>query len=151
MKVVVDASVAVKWVLPDPHVELDADQALVLLTGVKSGDFTPLQPPHWLAEVAAVITRLHPEAARRAIELLYALELPVTAELEIFVRASSIAERLGRHVFDTLYHAVALEHGATLITADDEYYRKARPLGHIIRLWTLSTVIAEDDRKEKQD
>ena len=148
MRVVVDASVAVKWILPDPHVELDADQAVALLTGIKGGGFTPLQPPHWLAEVAAVITRLHPEAARRAIELLYALELPVADELGIFVRASSIAEQMGRHVFDTLYHAVALERGATLITADDEYFRKARSLGHVLRLWTLSTVIAEADRGE---
>ena len=150
MKVVIDASVAVKWVLPDPTVELDADQAVALLNGVKSGDFTPLQPPHWLAEVAAVITRLHPGVARQAIELQYALELPVADELEIFLRASAIAEQLDRHVFDTLYHAVALERDATLITADEEYYRKARRLGHMIRLESLPALIADEDGNGKQ-
>ena len=142
MRVVVDASVAVKWVLPDPTVELDADQAAALLAKIRSGELLPLQPPHWLAEVAAVITRLHPRVARRAIELLDALELPITDEVEIFIRASAIAEQLRRHVFDTLYHAVALEHGATLITADDDYLRKARKLGHAIRLWNLPALLA---------
>ena len=145
MRVVVDASVAVKWVLPDPAVELDADQAIALLAKIKSSELLPLQPPHWLAEVAAVITRLHPKVARRAIELLHALELPIADELEILTRSCAIAEQLSCHVFDTLYHAVALERDATLITADDEYYRKARKLGHVIRLWNLPTLLARSE------
>jgi hypothetical protein len=42
------------------------------------------------------------------------------------------------HLFDTLYHAVALEHeDALLVTADDRYYRKAEHYGTIavLRDW----------------
>jgi hypothetical protein len=43
--------------------------------------------------------------------------------------------RLNHHLFDTLYHAVGLQApNATLITADERYYRKAEPLGHIVLL-----------------
>ncbi len=151
MRVVVDASVAVKWILPDPAVELDADQAVSMLSHIKEGALTPLQPPHWLAEVAAVITRLHPEVAPRAIELLHAMELPIAGELEIYLRASRIAEQLRRHVFDTLFHALALERDATLITADDAYFKQARRLGRIVRLWELPTLLADPGRADRQE
>jgi len=35
------------------------------------------------------------------------------------------------HLFDTLYHAVALEEGARLVTADAAYFAKAKDLGGI--------------------
>ena len=38
---------------------------------------------------------------------------------------------LDHHLFDTLYHAVALEEGATLVTADETYYGKAKDLGGV--------------------
>lgn len=134
MNVVIDASVVVKWLLPDPAAEADMDRALRLLEDVRDGNVTPLQPPHWLAEVAAVINRLHPSIAVRSVELLYAMELPVAQELEVFQRAVTLGGALRHHVFDTLYHAVALEHDATLISADEEYCRKADPFGSILRL-----------------
>ncbi|MEE8524435.1 MAG: type II toxin-antitoxin system VapC family toxin [Thermoanaerobaculia bacterium] len=130
----VDGSVAVKWLLPDPDVEADSDRALKLLAGIKEGTVTPLQPPHWLAEVAAVITRIHPEGARRAIELLYAMEFPVADGLEVFRRASTLSKELSHHLFDTLYHAVAIEADATLVSADERYCRKAHHLGRLTRL-----------------
>jgi hypothetical protein len=34
-------------------------------------------------------------------------------------------------MFDTLYHAMALENEATLVTADDAYFAKAYRLGNI--------------------
>ncbi len=134
MRVVVDASVAVKWLLPDPAVEADVDRALAVLMAIKRSQITVLQPPHWLAEVAAVVSRLHPEIAERAVELLYAMELSVVDELEILSKACRLSARLNHHLFDTLYHAVALTYDAPLITADDHYYRKARHLGHLTRL-----------------
>jgi predicted nucleic acid-binding protein len=45
-----------------------------------------------------------------------------------------MAIELRHHLFDTLYHAVALERGASLVTADDAYFRKAYRLGGIVRL-----------------
>jgi predicted nucleic acid-binding protein len=131
VNLVVDASVIVKWALADSAPENDREEAVALLAKIQAGAVTLLQPPHWLAEVAAVLTRLRPEIAEEAIELLDAMEFPVTSEAAVLKRASRVARQLNHHLFDTLYHAVALEHGLTLVTADDTYFRKARKLGRI--------------------
>jgi predicted nucleic acid-binding protein len=134
LNLVVDASVVVKWFLPDPESEPDCDCALALLRAVQQGQVSLLQPVHWLAEVAAVVTRLRPEIAEPALALLDALELPVADDPAIYQRASRIAAQLGHHLFDTLYHAVALEREHVLVTADDTYARKAQGLGGIVGL-----------------
>jgi predicted nucleic acid-binding protein len=137
VKVVVDASVVVKWLLPDPAAEEGVDDAMAVLEEIKDGTLDPIQPPHWLAEAAAVITRLHPEVARASIKLLHAMEFPVEAELTTYTRSVALGAELNHHVFDTLYHAVALEREATLISADDRYIRKARHLGSLSSLTTF--------------
>jgi len=134
VRVVIDASVAVKWILPEPARERSVDRAVDVLEGIRSGRLLPLQPPHWMAEVAAVITRLRPAIAGRSIRLLDAMELPIEREVGTLVRAAELATDLDHHLFDTLYHAVALTNEATLITADDRYYRKAHHLGAILDL-----------------
>ncbi len=134
MKLVVDASVTVKWFLPDSSREPDADRAAELLRAIGDGRVELLQPPHWLAEVTAVIARLRPELAAAAIDLLDAMELATAADAGLYKRASRLAQQLDQHLFDTLYHAVALENDALLVTADDRYLRKAVRLGNIVAL-----------------
>ncbi len=134
MNLVIDASVIVKWTLPDPSIDPDTDRALSLLSEIRDGKVSLLQPSHWLAETAAVLTRLRPDTAEEVIELLDAMELSTIEDVAIYQRASRIGARLNHHLFDTLYHAVALEWAFDLITADDHYYRKAEPLGRIHRL-----------------
>jgi predicted nucleic acid-binding protein len=134
LRVVVDASVVVKWVLNDSEREPDTPRALQLLSGIRDGSVEPLQPAHWLAEVAAVVTRLRPEIAETTLDLLDAMELPMAADLMIYKRASRLAAALNHHLFDTLYHAVALERDATLVSADVPYLRKAGHLGAIMAL-----------------
>jgi hypothetical protein len=41
---------------------------------------------------------------------------------------------MAMRLFDTLYHATALEYDARLVTADDRYHRKAHTLPGIIHL-----------------
>jgi predicted nucleic acid-binding protein len=48
--------------------------------------------------------------------------------------AAELSAKLDHHLFDALYHAVALEEGATLITADEAYFARAKDLGSIMRL-----------------
>lgn len=132
MRLVLDASVVVKWVLPDPSREEDVDEAVALLRAIAKGRVEVVQPPHWLAEVAAVATRLLPDAAPEAVRLLHAMELPVRDDPDVYVEGVRLAALLRHHVFDTLYHAVArLEADATLVTADGRYLRAARRLGKI--------------------
>lgn len=127
---VVDASVALKWAFPDGAEELEG-AALTLLHQFIAGDVSLIQPPHWLAEVSAVLARKAPgpEEREQAIGFFYALEAEIPDSPAFYLRAADLAVQLEHHLFDTLYHAVALEHGAQLITADTAYFRKAGPEG----------------------
>ena len=67
--------------------------------------------------------------------MLSAMELPEVDDPRLLRRACEMAIDLKQHLFDTLYHAVALETpGAMLITADERYFRAARSIGGISRL-----------------
>lgn len=135
MIVVIDASVILKWLLEDPAREPDTEKALALVESVVHGRLEVLQPVHWLAEVAAVAVRLAPQTAVRDVEMLAALEFPTTDDPNVIRRATSLAIETHHHLFDTLYHAVALEHeDALLVTADDRYYGKAERYGTIAAL-----------------
>jgi len=141
---VADASVAVKWFLPPTEAEQGHDRAVALLEGVKSGQIALREPPHWLAEVAAVLSRLAPTTARQNIEDLYAMRIPVMETADIYVTASKLAVSLDQHLFDTLYHAVALASpDCTLVTADERYYDKAHKEGSIVLLRDFDLVVRE--------
>jgi predicted nucleic acid-binding protein len=130
--VVLDASVIFKWLLEDPAREPDTEKAFALVESVVSGGLEILQPAHWLAEVAAVTARLVPQTAVGDVEMLAAFEFPSTDSPTVMRRATSLAIETNHHLFDTLYHAVALEHeDALLVTADERYYGKARGYGMI--------------------
>ncbi len=132
MIVVLDASVILKWLLEDPAREPDTEKAFALVESVVSGRLEILQPVHWLAEVAAVAARLVPQTAIGDVEMLAAFEFPTTDSPAVIRRATSLAIETNQHLFDTLYHAVALEHeDALLVTADERYYRKAEGYGTI--------------------
>ncbi len=135
MIVVLDASVVLKWLLEDPAREPDTEKAFAVVESVVRGRLEILQPVHWLAEVAAVAARLAPQTAVSDVEMLSALEFPTTDDPNVIRRATSLAIETNHHLFDALYHAVALEHeDALLVTADDRYYRKAERYGMIAAL-----------------
>jgi predicted nucleic acid-binding protein len=132
--IVVDASVALKWFFRDRDDEPDAEAALAVLRGVRDGAFALLQPPHFVAEVAAVLAREMPATALHRLRDLLDIEMTVVDDSLVYTRAMSLARQYGHHLFDTLYHAVAIESRAMLITADDRYARKARDDRHVVRL-----------------
>jgi predicted nucleic acid-binding protein len=138
-RLVVDASVIVKWVLPQRHDEADTEQALAVLESMRNGVVRVHQPAHWLAEVASVLVRLSPGTAAADVTDLYAMNLPVEGRPEVYLTACDLARELNLHVFDTLYHAVALTLSDTvLVTADARYERNARRHGAIVLLRDLS-------------
>jgi predicted nucleic acid-binding protein len=129
---VIDASVIVKWLLRDPARETATAQATELMAAVMGAQVQVLQPFHWLAEVAAVLSRLSPATAVDDILLVQALGLPTTDDPPVLQGACRLAVRYRVHVFDTLYHAVALEiQDGVLITADATYHRVTRATGRI--------------------
>ena len=141
MTVVLDASVILKWLLQDPAREADTARASGLVESIILNRVEILQPVHWLAEVAAVIARLSPQTAIEDVELLAAMQFPTSDQPNVIRRATALAIETEHHLFDTLYHAVALEHeSATFITADDRYLEKSGRYGRIVALrdWTLA-------------
>jgi len=125
----------VKWAFPDRAREAHAERALNLLHAVHAGRLSVVEPPHWLAEVAAVVTRLAPDRAPEVVALMHAMELPVLDELEVYLEAARLSAESGQHVSDTLYHAVALRRrDASLVTADERYDRNARRAGRVMLL-----------------
>lgn len=136
--IVVDASVTLKWFQPGAD-EADSEKALALLPGIKNGDLTLCQPSHWLAEVSAVLARLNPATALDDIDDLYEIRFRRMENKGIYMMACTLSCDLNHHLFDTLYHAVALAlNDAVLVTADQRYYDKAQRYGSISLLADFS-------------
>ncbi len=126
----VDASVAVKWFLATD--EADGERAISLLLAARQGSTRLFQPAHWRAEVGAVLTRREPALAMDCIaDLLVLPGVAIVDSDSVLLAAAQMAVDLKEHVFDTLYHAVAIDTGAMLVTADERYFRRARKLGSI--------------------
>lgn len=140
MIVVVDASVAVKWFIADYPGEVHSDQAMVLLERLNLRDDVAVKPGHWLAEIVAVLVRLAPDRVPVALKLLSVLPFEVETDLKFLGDAAALATRHKAHVFDTLYHAVALARAAVPVKADERYFAVARDEGSIVQLRDLSAL-----------
>lgn len=85
--------------------------------------------------MTAVLSRVQQAAdCQKNIQLLDILNFQVQNNLEAHQLASEIAIKLDHHLFDTMYHAVALKKQATLITVDKKYFQKSKVLGNIVLL-----------------
>ncbi len=140
IRCVVDASVAIKWFFQAADDEDDLEPAIALLRANQDGEVLFFQPPHFMAEVAAVLARKKPpDQARADVNDLLDLDLRRVESTAIYMTACDLAIRLNHHLFDTLYHAVALHTTeATLVTADRRYFDKARPVGQVVLLGGLN-------------
>jgi predicted nucleic acid-binding protein len=137
MKLVVDASVALKWFFRERTDESDTPAALGILQGHVERRHELLQPPHFMAEMCAVLAREAPRTMDENLRDLLDLAMPMRDDPPIYWRAMQLSRALGHHLFDTLYHALALEtDGAMLVTADEAYVRKARGFGRVAPLST---------------
>ena len=134
MKWVLDASVALKWFFADRVDEPLVAPAIGLLQRFQTGEDRFLCPPHFRAEMAAVLARESPDTANDSVNDLLTMTWETTADEAVYRRAIALANALDHHLFDTLYHAVALVHGATLVTADAKYFKKAKTLNSVVWL-----------------
>ena len=120
MKLVVDASVAVKWFLKERQDEPHLAQAEAVATAIERN--------------GTVLARTDPGAVDDALLFLDDMKPTTIQGVPVLKRAADLSIALNHHLFDTLYHAVALEERATLVTADEIYFAKAIGLGNIQRL-----------------
>lgn len=139
IRYVIDASVAIKWLVPENPEEQDVPQALALLDALKNSDIIFYQPAHWEAEVAGVLSRISRATAVKKIVALRSLTFNRVNDTTVYATACDLAIHLNHHLFDTLYHAVALHTPeATLITADQRYFNKAQSIGQMVQLRDLN-------------
>jgi predicted nucleic acid-binding protein len=135
---VVDASVALKWFAGARLDEAHVDEALAVVAAIERRETELLAPCHWAAEVIAVLARVERDIVDDALLLLDDMRPTIIHSPALLKRAAELAVALNHHLFDTLYHAVALEEGATLVTADEVYFGRAQSLGSIQRLADFS-------------
>jgi len=133
---VVDASVAVKWLLTD---EEYADQAARLLTAFEDGRLSFVAPEHIRYEVPSAITvatrgrrpRLTEEQGREAIEEFLALGIRLVGDDDLVRAAYPLARRSGCAFYDALYLTLAERLRLPFLTADRRLYERVRQLPHV--------------------
>ena len=122
--VVVDASVAAKWFLPE-NGEALADRALALLNKYDKNEVQFVVPDLFYVEIAnaiwkAVRTGRVPRASGdQALVLLTQREFTTVPSLKLLDKAFQIATAFERTVYDSLYVTLAVQAGSQLITADE--------------------------------
>lgn len=146
-RLVVDASVAVKWYLPDEEYTV---QARGVFRRYERGEIKLAAPTHIRYEVASAITvatrgrapRLTLEQGRQAIEEFLALDLETTGDTKIVRLAYGLAHEYGCAFYDALYLALAQEMGVPFITADGRLYRRVRAIPTVLWIGDFPAVIA---------
>ena len=124
-----------KWLLSDAEREENTDRATELMRSIVERRTAVSQPIHWLLEAGAVLARHSPQTAEVDLMMLHGLQLPINDDAAVMGRACRMTIASRQHLFDTLYHAVALETaGGTLITADEQYFAAGAAFGSISRL-----------------
>jgi predicted nucleic acid-binding protein len=128
MRTLIDASVAVKWYLPEPG---ERAAMRVLAEGLDGS--RELLAPDWIvAELANALrkkVRREECSATQAQAILELFETDAPRLLEavpLVPRALELALRLDETVYDCLYVAAAIESEAALVTADARLARAAR-------------------------
>lgn len=125
----IDASVLVAAAVPD---EPAHDLARTLLRAIGRAGMAIHEPAISIVEVAAGIVRRTGDVhlAEVAVRLLVGLPGAEFHALDLAaaVHAAGVARELRMRAGDALYAAVALNHGCTLVTLDEELRRRAAPL-----------------------
>jgi len=140
MNLVVDASVAAKWVVP----EADSDKAEALLIRWKQGALDLLAPEILLSEIGSMIWKrtvrglMSVDSAVDVYEKFTRVCLPLARIDVLAAPALRMALQYGHSFYDGLYVALAQTTGARLVTADEKLYHAiahAFPQFVLLRNW----------------
>lgn len=129
MKYVLDSSVALKWVLPEP----DSARAIRLRDEYKNGLHELLAPDLFVPEIANALASAERQGRIKAGESALFLHdiLRAAPALHptppLLLRAMAVALTTRRAVYDCVYLALAEAEGCELVTADDQFARGLRP------------------------
>jgi len=125
MNLVVDASVAVKWLFVEP----DTGKARAILDSAQSGELQLLAPEILLAEIANSLWKrtqrgdLDRALARGLFVSFEKVDFKFSRVQELIGDAFSVALRHHHPVYDCLYVVLAGREGCGLVTADEKLYK----------------------------
>jgi predicted nucleic acid-binding protein len=120
IKLVVDANVAIKWVLP----EIYADAALRL----RQSNYELLVPDFFFPEIANILWKrvrqndLSLEDAQIDLQALLEAPVQIVASYPLMPQALTIAVRVQQAVYDCVYLALAVTNQCQMVTADERFY-----------------------------
>ncbi|MBI5212458.1 MAG: type II toxin-antitoxin system VapC family toxin [Nitrospirae bacterium] len=124
-KIVVDASVAIKWYVRE---EIDADKAIAMLLDYENGRIKFIAPHLFYYETANAVNtavmrkRITEHEGEGIIKDLSAIDLITLADAELIPPAYLYARKYNISVYDASYLAAAKEHNAPIYTADRKFY-----------------------------
>lgn len=132
-RLVVDASVVVKWHLTD---EEDAHQAAVVLDRYAAGELALVAPEQIRYEVPNAITvatfghspRLTPRQAAAAIAEFLGLRMPTVSDDDLIISVHQVARQFRLAFYNALYMALAQRLRLPFLTADRRLYDRVRQL-----------------------
>jgi predicted nucleic acid-binding protein len=129
MKYVLDSSVGLKWVLPEP----DSGRAIRLRDEYNAGTHELLAPDIFIPEIANALVAAERQSRIKTGEaaiFFHAIvrNAPILhATPPLLIRAMAIALATRRAVYDCIYVALAEAEGCEFVTADDQFIRLLRP------------------------
>jgi predicted nucleic acid-binding protein len=135
-----DASVGVKWFVPEPN----ADEAARLL----DARFALHVPSYFFTEAASVFQRkvavertLSEAEALDAFRLLHAVPMTIHATEDLLEEAMRHGIRYRQPVYDSFYMVLAMALGGRVMTADRRLYNGVHggPLDHLV-LWVTDPI-----------
>jgi len=124
MTVVVDASVAAKWILE----EIDSDRAELILAAVEEKRLAILAPEILAAEIASILWKavwrdgMSVNDARERYSEFADVCPPLVRDSKLAAEALQLALRFHRSVCDCLYIALAEQTPCEFVTADEKLY-----------------------------
>jgi predicted nucleic acid-binding protein len=119
-KFVVDANVAIKWVIPEIHTEL----ALSLLDNQEN---LLLVPDFFFPEIGNILWKrvrrgeMNITQAQLSLDTLKSVDIKVFPSEPLINSALDIAYRINQAVYDCVYLTLAINHQCLMVTADKRF------------------------------
>lgn len=135
---VLDASIAIKWFVPEVH----SDAARRLLTG----NHTFLVPDFFFAEVANVLWKRvrrgedTADYAKQTLADLNAIPVELCLSQPLMPLALDIALKTDRAVYDSLYLALAITQQCQMVTADEKFYNALQNTTYVNNLLWVENI-----------
>jgi predicted nucleic acid-binding protein len=119
-KWVIDANVAIKWVLPEAH----SDTALSILD---NDDNQLLVPDFFFSEITNILWKriqrdeLSLIDAKESLKSIQQVDFEIFSSYNLVARALEISVEVKQAIYDCIYLALAIDNDCCMVTADERF------------------------------